>query len=150
MGRRPMPTDDCGMEAPFARVRAHDGRYHLIWRNPSDRQVAGLIAGSPHAQWGARAVLTEHDLYLWHSPHVLHGDFLRQIGLDAMRIRLQPDIVLVNDETAGIPSAFPWIFRTDGNSMDVDCRREIVERWLITNSRLRVIYPRGLTVNWYM
>ena len=135
---------------PCARVQGRDGHHYCVWRNPSDREVAELIAGSPRAKWRVRAVLTEHDLYLWHSARVLHGDFVRQVGADGVRVRLQPDIVLVNQETIAAPSEFPWIFENDGNLIDMDRRREMVERWLKANLRLATFYPHGFTTNWYM
>ncbi len=55
-------------------------------------------------------MLTERDLYLWQSLHVLQGDLVRQIGVDGVRVRLAANLVAVNEETAGIPSEFPWIF----------------------------------------
>jgi hypothetical protein len=121
-----------------------------VWKNPSDREVSEIMARSAHAHWEVRGLLTEHDLYLWQSVHVLHGDFARQTGVDGVRVRLAPNLVAINQETVGMPSAFPWIFENDGNFMDVDRRREIVEQWLNPNPRLAVIYPRGFTVNWYM
>jgi len=135
---------------PVSRVEGRDGRDYPVWKNPHDREFAQLIAGSPHGEWGGRAVLTEHDVHVWNSMHVLHGDFVRQIGVDGVRIRLQPDIVLVNEETVGIPFAFPWIFDNDGERVDVERRREIVERWLNATYRLTIIYPRGFTIIWYM
>jgi len=140
-----VPTDD-----PVAFVAGRDGRNYPVWKNPNDRGVANLIAKLQEVHGSLRAMLIEHDLYHWQSVHVLHGDFVRQTGVDGVRMRLAPNRVAVNEETVGVPSDFPWIFGSDGDPMDVERRREIVERWLHGNSRLAVVYPRGFTVNWYM
>lgn len=131
-------------------VEGRDGRDYPVWKNPSDREFANLISGSRHENGSLRAMLTEHDLYLWQSVHVLHGDFVRQTGVDGVRIRLAPDLVAVNEETVGVPSEFPWIFENDCDLIEIEHRCEIVERWLKTNSRLAVIYRRCFTVIWYM
>jgi hypothetical protein len=138
------------MDAPFARVRGRDGRHYLVWRNPGDQEAANLIAGSRNERVGLRGVLNERDLYIWQSVHVLHGDLARQTGIDGVRVKLAPNVVAVNEETVGVPSSFPWIFDNDGDLMEVNRRREIVERWLNANCRLAVICPRGSTVIWYM
>lgn len=140
----------CFTGDPVAYVTGRDGRDYPVWKTPHDQKVSNLIAGSRHEQGSLRAMLTEHDLYLWQSVHVPHGDFARQTGVDGVRVRLAPNIIAVNQETIGIPSEYPWIFGHSGDLMDVERRREIVERWLKANSRLAVIYPRGFTVNWYM
>jgi hypothetical protein len=75
---------------------------------------------------------------------------VRQIGVDGVRVRLASNLVAINQETIAVPSEFPWIFANDGDLMEVELRREIVERWLKANSRLAGIYPRGFTVTWYM
>ena len=141
----PSPIGD-----PVSCVKGRDGRDCPVWTNPSDQDAAKLLAGSRDEHSSLRAILTEHDLYVWQGKHVPHGDFVRRVGVDGVRIRLRPDMVFVNEETVGMPSAFPWIFQIDGDALDIGYRREIVEQWLQANSRLAAFYPNGFTVNWYM
>jgi hypothetical protein len=131
-------------------VIGRDGTACPVWKNPSGQQFAKLNSGSSYGYEGMRAMLTERDLYLWQGAQVLHGDFARQTGVDGVRVRLAANLVAVNEETAGVPSEFPWIFDGNGDLMDVERRREMAERWLNANSRLTAIYPSGFGINWYM
>jgi hypothetical protein len=135
---------------PFARVQGRDGQDCPVWKNPSVQEVANLISGLRHEPRRLRAMLTERDLHVWEGEHVLHGDFVRRTRVDGVRVRLAPNLVAVNEETVGVPSSFPWIFGQNGDLMDMDRRRELVERWLKSNSWLAKFYPHGFTMNWYM
>jgi hypothetical protein len=129
----------------FGRVTGHDKLMYCVWRNPTQVEFVNLVHGSE----GSRAILTEHDLYIWQSTQVSHRDFVEQTEVDGIHLQLRPNGIAVNLETVGSPSEFPWVFSNCGD-LDVDDCRQIVEKWLHPNPRLTAIYPNGFSMDWYM
>jgi hypothetical protein len=91
-------------------------------------------------------------LYFWQRTGVPHDDFVRQTGIEGVRVALRHNgVVHTNEETVIAPSLYSWVFAPhDGDDLDMDRRRQAVEQWLKMNARLRTIYPRGFAVGWYM
>jgi len=115
----------------FGRVEGCDKLEYCVWKNPTQTEFANFM----HGNEGSRAMLTEHDLYCWQSVQVSHEDFAQQTGIDGIRVALNPRGIAVNHETVVLPSEYPWIF-SDGDDLDMDDRRQIVEEWLHANPRL--------------
>jgi hypothetical protein len=130
----------------FGRVKGRDTLDYCVCKNPTHTEFVNLVHGSE----GSRAVLTEHDLYCWQSTQVLRAEFVQQTGIDGIRVALRPPTgMAVNLETIASPSEFPWVFSNVGD-LDMDDRRQIVEKWLHANLRLTAIYPNGFMIDWYL
>lgn len=120
-----------------------------VWRNPSSAEFGSIraaVAGT------FRAILTESDLYLWQAAHLSHADFVRQAGIDGVRLQLHTSTVFVNEETAVTPDRFPWFYADLGTALvaDMEVRCCLVTVALAGNPKLGNLYPGGFKVDWYM
>lgn len=135
-------------EAPFyAELQGRDGLPCRVWKNPNKREFASAINRGVTA--GLRGLLTGADLYVWQSVNLLHTDFERDAAVSGVRVALRAGEIQVNDETVDQPEHFPWIFPQAVNDMDIEDRRAIVATWLLSNARLKRVYPPGFKVTWY-
>lgn len=136
-------------EAPFyAELQGRDGLPCRVWKNPTKREFTNAIKRGETA--GLRGLLTGTDFYVWQSVNLLHIDFERD-AVSGVRVALRPDELQVNDETVDQPEHFAWIFpQLDRvKDMDIEDRRSIVTTWLLSNVRLKRVYPTGFQVTWY-
>ena len=67
-----------------------------VWRNPDIAEFSGALAKGTFDVGGLRAILTDAFLLLWQSTSMLHGAMVAQLGVDGVRVRLQPGRVFVN------------------------------------------------------
>jgi hypothetical protein len=135
-------------ETPFhAELQGRDGLPCRVWKNPTKREFASAISRSATA--GLRGLLTASDLYVWQSINLLHTDFECNAAVSGVRVALRPGELQVNDETVDQPEHFPWIFPLSVTEMDIEDRRTIVATWLLSNLRLKHVYPDGFKVTWY-
>ena len=118
-------------------ITGRDGLPCQVWENPTE------------LTFGMRGLLTQSDLYVWQSEHLLHADFERHTGIQGMHIALGEGAVHANNETVALPEHFPWVFpnREQAEMMDIDDRRQVVKEHL--SGRLRDVYPTGFIVLWY-
>jgi hypothetical protein len=133
-------------EAFYAELQGRDGLPCRVWKNPSNREFAGAIQRG--ATTGLRGLLTAVDLYVWQSVNLLHMDFEHQSAISGMRVVLRSDEIQVNDETVDQPEHFPWVF-PQPTEMDIEDRRDIVAKWLLSSKRLKGVYLNGFRVVWY-
>jgi hypothetical protein len=132
----------------FGEMTGRDGLSYRIWQNPNSIMFSNALnkALNPTLA-GLRGLLAETDLYVWQSSNILHSDFEKYQNIFGMKLGLRTGIIQVNDETVDQPEQFPWIF-TD-TDMDIEERRNLVEKYLKTNKRIAVIYPQSFKVVWY-
>jgi hypothetical protein len=136
-------------EAIYAELTGRDGLSHCVWKNPGCAGFANVVLDAANHD-GMRSLLTEDDFFFWQSIALLHDDFIKQTGIDGVKIRLGRDGVLANLETIGAAEAFPWVFAgVDVDDLDMEVRREVVERWLRANDRLRLLYGATFPIQWY-
>lgn len=147
----PTQAIDVLSEAPvFAELQGRDGLSYRVWKNPSIRQFSNAIRRT--STTGLRGLITGVDLYVWQSMSLLHTDFERDTSMSGIRLALRAEQVQVNDETVDQPEHFPWVFPQPERiaEMDIEDRREIVAKWLMSNARLKRLYPSGFQVTWYL
>jgi hypothetical protein len=121
-------------------LKGQDGREYSVRKNPSHAELANLGQG--------RMLLTEHDLYYWHTARLSHRDVARQLGLDGVQLKVETTIA-ADIEPVGVPGAFPWLYAPeDGESLDIDQRQTVVERWL--TQRLAPLAPERYGFCWYL
>ena len=122
-------------------VTGPDGRHYYIRKNPSRAELEALPPNM-------RLLITEHDIYCWHTPILSHDDVSKQIGIDGVRVLLK-GLIAANLEPIAEPSAFPWLFAPiDGNELDTEQRTQLVEAWL--SKRLADLCPDRFDVVWYL
>ena len=122
-------------------VKGNDGRSYYVRKNPSRAELETLPPDM-------HVLLTEHDLYCWHTPALSHTDVSQQIGIDGVRVSLK-GLIAANLEPIAVPSAFPWLFApVDGDELDTEERTRLVEAWL--SKRLAELCPQRFGVVWYL
>ena len=121
----------------------------LVW--PVQQNGPTINTGSLVTQAG-RGILTASDLFAWREAAVTHATFVHLTGIDGLRFRLASDAISVHQETIAFPEHFAFVYEglEEACEQDLDMRRVVVERWLRSNACLRIMYPSGFLIDWYM
>jgi hypothetical protein len=122
-----------------------------VWRNPISAKFSEALRTGSHRVAGLRALVTASDLWAWQSISLSNAGFVRQAGIDGVRVRLSGDVVSLNHETIAFPTHFSWIFPDPvvTQALNVDDRRITAARWLRENPRIRHLYPNAFRLMWY-
>lgn len=120
-----------------------------VWRNPDNAGLRSALAKGKLDMGGLRAILTDASLFLWQSTFMLHGAMAAQLGVDGVRVRLQPGRVLVNQEACALPEHLPWVFAPAAD-LDIEARRVRLAWWMHCFPPIIALYPDGFETDWYM
>lgn len=120
-----------------------------VWRNPDITEFSGALAKGTLDVGGLRAILTDASRFLWQSTSMLHGATAARLGVDGVRVRLQPGRVFVNQEACALPEHLPWVF-APGADLDIEARRVRLACWMHRFPPMIALYPNGFETDWYM
>jgi hypothetical protein len=78
-----------------------------------------------------------------------HAEFESDTGMTGVRLIIDHNTVLINDETVALPHLYSWLYPDDVDELDIDERRRIVETFILSCNQAQAICPPGCRFGWY-